>query len=131
MASKAGSEAYHKYPLKTAQQRAGHFWIRWVTNGTEDPDPELSIGSTREITVVRVSKNVYGIGFAHRWARVSVMGQPTIRNSANLLLVNPAQEGYAADNGLSVTLVDGTLTLEAVESDGKTCEAHFFCSGTL
>jgi len=128
-ASKAGSEAYHKYPLKTAQQRSGHFWIRWDTNGTSDPDNQ--VGSTREITITRVSKNTYGISFAHRWARVSYMGQPVALNTASLLLPLGKAEGYDQDNGTAVALVDETLTLEAVESDGKTCEAHFFCSGTL
>jgi hypothetical protein len=125
----AGSEAYHQYPLKTAQQKAGLYWIRWDTNGTSNPDNQ--VGNTREITVTRISKNTYGIGFAHRWARAVFVGQPVVLNTSSLLLPLGKVEGYDADNGTAVALVDETLTLEAVESNGKTCEAAFMLSGAL
>jgi len=111
-----GRVGTHNFQMGTEAKAAGLNWIRFTTNGTSDPDPDLIVDQggilDNDEPVTRVAQSLFAVRLKNRYVRVYTMPHILKEATERVQITDGYVEGTNADNGFGVRVqaADGTTS---------------------
>lgn len=107
----------HQYRRESPAPGSGAIDARWYTNGTSNPDPELTEDPSGMLTITRVSQSRFRVALPDKW--VFLFPDARFENIGGLAEIPVVSYGSAADpNYFEVRIVDYAGALVA-DTTGK------------